>query len=35
MNDDPRLYRFVSNLLQLIDPATRLQDLHAAIYEQL
>ena len=35
MGDDLRLYRFVSNLLQLIDPATRLQDLHAAIYEQL
>ena len=35
MKDDPRLYRFLSNLLQLIDPDTSPDVLHAAIHEQL
>jgi diguanylate cyclase (GGDEF)-like protein/PAS domain S-box-containing protein len=33
MPDDPRLYRFVSNLLAFIDPATPPERLHEAIYQ--
>ncbi len=34
MNDDPRLYRFVSNLLASIDPAISPGQLHARIHEE-
>jgi len=34
MRDDPRLYRFVSNLLAVVDPATPPDRLHAHIHEQ-
>ena len=35
MNDDPRLYRFLSNLLGLVDPVTPAHKLHSTIHEQL